>query len=101
MYNTLLGLKFIITGLVVVFLTLAVMSAAMWAAGRLLRGGGQKRAPAQKAAPESGGLDENEIAAAALAIHHYLSEKDGKTVEFEPLSRWKAHGRIESLERNT
>ena len=100
MYNILLGLKFIITGLVVVFLTLAVMSAAMWVTGRLLRGG-RKKTLAQKPPLKGSGLDENEIAAAALAIHHYLSEKEGKTAEFEPLSRWKAHGRIESLERNT
>ena len=107
MSNISLGLNFIVTGMVVVFITLAVMSGAMWVVGKVL--GGKKKRPASAAGEESQGpsrdLSEVEIAAVSVAVHEYLTARvygtgeQGMIPVFEPLDRWKMNARIESLER--
>ncbi|MBN2325057.1 MAG: OadG family protein [Spirochaetes bacterium] len=105
MSNITLGLNFIVTGMAVVFITLAVMSGAMWAVGKML-GGKKKRPAVGKSGAHSGGLSEAEIAAVAAAVHQYRAaerhgtEKRGTVPVFEPIDRWKVSTRIESVERN-
>ncbi len=105
MSNITLGLNFIITGMVVVFITLAVMSGAMWVVGRVF--GGKKKRPAGGESREpSGVLNESEIAAVSVAVHEYRTReeygtgKKGTIPFFQPLDRWKVSARIESVERN-
>ena len=100
MTNISIGANFIVTGMVVVFITLAVMSAAMWLVGKLLRGGKEKRKEAVQAPEDSAVLNEGELAAVTAAIHQYSVEQEGYILNFEQLSRWKTQGRMESLERS-
>jgi Na+-transporting methylmalonyl-CoA/oxaloacetate decarboxylase gamma subunit len=106
MNNITLGLNFIITGMVVVFITLAVMSGAMWVVGKLLVG--KKKLPEDgKGQGPSGNLSEAEIAAVFVAVHEYRTSEGygtgqrGTVPVFTPLDRWKVSTRIESVERNT
>ena len=105
MSNITLGLNFIVAGMVVVFITLAVMSGAMWVIGKVL--GGKKNRPAGgEGRGPSGDLSESEIAAVSVAVHEYRTAEKYGTGEqgtmpvFEPLDRWKVSARIESVERN-
>ncbi len=88
-----LGFQFIITGMIIVFITLIIMSVSMWLIGLIV-----KERKQEKKKTES--LDKNEIIALTLAIYQYRSEKEGIELRFESISNWKIQGRIESLERN-
>lgn len=105
MSNMTLGLNFIVTGMMVVFITLAVMSGAMWVIGKLF-GGGKKRSSGGESGESSKNLSEAEIAAVSVAVHKYRTASESDTVgrgtvpDFEPLDRWKMRARIESVERN-
>ena len=88
-----LGFQFIITGMIIVFITLTIMSISMWLIGLIV-----KERKQEKRKTES--LGKNEIIALTLAIYQYRSEKEGIELEFESISNWKIQGRIESLERN-
>ncbi|HUT65450.1 MAG TPA: hypothetical protein VMZ05_04790 [Spirochaetota bacterium] len=95
-----IGLHFIVTGMAVVFLTLAIMSAAMWFVGRFAGRVKEKKVVSFAIEPtENYGLDENELAAVSIALLLYRSEKEDALLEFEPPVHWKVQGRIESLER--
>ena len=95
-----IGLHFIVTGMVVVFLTLTIMSAAMWFVGRFAIRVKQKKDVSFTIKPtESNVLDENELAAVSIALLMYRTEKEEAVLEFEPPVHWKVQGRIESLER--
>ena len=97
-----IGVNFIATGMVVIFITLAVMSSAMWLVGKMLRRGKRKRRDTTPALQDKSGLDTGEIAAVAVAIDLYNAEKQGYGVValgFEQPSFWKNQGRIDSLER--
>ena len=100
-----IGLNFIVTGMVVVFITLAVMSGAMWVIGKLF-GGAKKRPPGPESGEPSENLSEAEIAAVSVAVHQYRTASESGTggrrtvPDFEPLDRWKMRARIESMERN-
>jgi sodium pump decarboxylase gamma subunit len=96
-----IGLHFIVTGMVVVFLTLSILSAAMWFVGRFAVRVKEKKVVSFAIEPtENIGLDENELAAVSIALLQYRSEKEEAVLEFEPHVHWKVQGRIESLERN-
>ena len=88
-----LGLQFIVTGMIIVFITLTIMSVAMWVIGLLL-----KEKKKEKTKTED--FTENEIIALTLAVCQYGSEKEGIELRFESISNWKVQGRIESLGRN-
>ena len=88
-----LGFQFIITGMIIVFITLTIMSISMWLIGLIV-----KERKQEKRKTES--RDKNEIIALTLAIYQYRSEKEGIELGFESISNWKIQGRIESLERN-
>jgi sodium pump decarboxylase gamma subunit len=95
------GVNFIVTGMAVVFFTLAVMSAAMWLAGRIMKSvikAKNNRIP-EKPQKEIGALSESELAAVCVAVHEYTASEEKTTLNFEHLFRWKAQGRSESLER--
>lgn len=96
-----IGLHFIVTGMVVVFLTLTIISAAMWFVGRFAIRVKQKKDVSFTLKPtESNVLDENELAAVSIALLMYRTEKEEAVLEFETPVNWKVQGRIESLERN-
>lgn len=102
MSNISIGANFIVTGMVVVFITLTVMSAAMWLIGKLLRGGKGKNQDTARTPQESNDLDTGELASVAIAIDRYNSEKErygAVALDFEQPSHWKTQGRIDSLER--
>ena len=105
MSNMTLGLNFIVTGMVVVFITLAVMSGAMWVTGKLF-GGGKKRLSGGESGKHSDNLSKAEIAAVSVAVHQYRTASESDTggretvPDFKPLERWKMRARIESVERN-
>lgn len=86
-----LGAQFIITGMVVVFLTLAVLSLAMWFTGRLVK---EKREKNKK-----GEFSDSELLAISSAIHRYRSETEGTALQFKTLTNWKREARNESMER--
>jgi Na+-transporting methylmalonyl-CoA/oxaloacetate decarboxylase gamma subunit len=101
MSNISIGANFILTGMVVVFITLTVMSAAMWLVGKLLIGGKGRNQDA-RAPQKSSDLDTGELASVAIAIDRYNSEKErygAVALDFEQPSRWKTQGRTDSLER--
>ena len=98
-----IGINFIITGMVVVFITLTVMSTAMWLVGKLMRRDKRKsRDTTPVLKDKKSDLETGEIAAVAVAIDLYSAEKQGYgavALDFEQPSLWKNQGRIDSLER--
>jgi Na+-transporting methylmalonyl-CoA/oxaloacetate decarboxylase gamma subunit len=88
-----LGSQFMVTGMVIVFITLIIMSVSMWLVGLLVK---RKK----KVKTTLKGLKENEIMALTLAIHQYRSEKEEIALEFEEMPNWSMRGRIESLEQS-
>ena len=92
-----LGLQFIVTGMIIVFITLTIMSVSMWIIGLLLK---EKKKETKKGIKKLEGFNENEIIALTLAICQYGTEKEGIELRFESVSNWKIQGRIESLGRN-
>ena len=92
-----LGLQFIVTGMIIVFVTLTIMSVSMWIIGLLLK---EKKKEIKKVIKKLEGFSENEIIAITLAIRQYGTEKEGIELRFESVSNWKIQGRIESLGRN-
>ena len=105
MGNISLGVHFIVTGMAVVFISLTVMSGAMWLTGKLF-GEKTRRGPASVRGGSPHGLSEYETAAVAAAVCAYRAEKEtaagnGETVTvFKPLTRWKVRARVESVERH-
>ncbi len=86
-----LGAQFIITGMVVVFLTLAVIFLAMWLTGRLVK--------EKKGKNEKEDFSDSELLAISSAIHHYRSETEGTALQFKTLTNWKREARNESMGR--
>ena len=96
-----LGLHFIVTGMAVVFLTLAIISVAMWIVGRFASRVKDKKAVSFAIeSTDNNGLDENELAAVSTALFMYRAEKEEAVLEFESPAHWKIRGRLDSLERN-
>ncbi|UCB46013.1 MAG: hypothetical protein JSV25_00895 [Spirochaetota bacterium] len=91
-----LGLQFIVTGMIIVFITLTIMSVSMWIIGLLLK---EKKKETKKGIKKLEGFNENEIIALTLAICQYGNEKEEIELRFESVSNWKIQGRIESLGR--
>ena len=86
-----LGIQLTLTGMFVVFLTLIVLSFAMWLTGRLMK---EKTVEIKK-----GEFNESEILVISGAIYCYRSETEGTALKFRPLTHWKREARIESMER--
>jgi Na+-transporting methylmalonyl-CoA/oxaloacetate decarboxylase gamma subunit len=92
MFSLKLGLQFIITGMVIVFITLIIMCISMWLVGLIVK---EKK----KEKRNSENFTENEIIALSLAVYQYEYEKEGLALEFEQVPNWRIRGRIESLEQ--
>lgn len=86
-----LGIQLTLTGMFVVFLTLAVLSFAMWLTGRLMK--------EKTARNEKGEFSKGELLAISGAVYRYISENEGTVLKFKPLTDWKREARINSTER--
>ncbi len=86
-----LGIQLTLTGMFVVFLTLIVLSFAMWLTGRLMK---EKTAKSEK-----GEFSKSEVLAISGALYHYISENERTVLKFKPLTDWKREARINSTER--
>jgi len=94
-----LGIQLTLTGMFVVFLTLIVLSFAMWLTGRLMKEKTMEIKKEKTAKNEKGEFSKSELLAISGAVYRYISETEGTALKFKPLTDWKREARINSTER--
>ncbi len=94
-----LGIQLTLTGMFVVFLTLIVLSFAMWLTGRLMKEKTMGIKKEKTVRSEKGELSKGEVLAISGALYHYISENEGTVLKFKPLTEWKREARLNSTGR--